>query len=198
VPGVKFDAKVQLPDGPVTGPDLGVEVKDGWILAYNKGEWGGAIYWFSKDGRARRKLSDDQVNQFLVDEGRIVAVQGLAHLRISEGSLIEVTDEGGRWSVRELVRLPECGEAIAKVGRNEYAVVTSGQLLRVGTDEKKIRELTPKDAWNSLYPTSVVIGADGCAYLGMQQFVARCRIDGEGQKFDFLVPNKSWLNTKTE
>lgn len=191
-----FDTTVQLqdPEAPAT---MFSKVDDGWIAAYNEGEFGAAVYWFSSGGTNRRKLSDHQINQFMIDNGRIFAVEGLAHLSLSRGSMIEMRKEKGLWSVEEFVPLPESAEAIAQASSGDYVIVTSDMLLRINL-EKELRILVPNGDWSALYPNSVALADDGFIYIGMRQFVVRCKLSKSVQNFVFLVPDKTWLNTKKE
>jgi hypothetical protein len=173
------------------------KVDDGWIAAYNRGEFGAAVYWFNSDGKMRRKVSDHQINQFMVDNGRIFAVQGLAHLSLSRGSMIELRKAKGQWSAEEFVPLPGSAEAIAQIASGDYVIVTSDMLLRVNL-EKELSVLVPNGDWGSLYPNSVAIADDGYIYVGMRQFVVKCKLSRSVQNFAFLVPDKAWLNTKNE
>jgi len=171
-----------------------LKVSDGWIVAYNQGEFGSAVYWFSEDGKSKKKLSNHQINQILIEGDRIFAVEGIAHLSISEGSMIEIKKEGGEWKVLEFLPLQESAEAIARVGKGDYLVVTSSQLLRVNLD-RKILKLIPSADWGTLYPNSVATDGE-YAYIGMRQFVVRCRLGKSAQNFEFLAPSAKWLNTK--
>lgn len=191
-----FDTTVQLQDSEARA-SMFSRVDDGWIAAYNSGEFGAAVYWFSADGKSRSKLSEHQINQFMVDDGRIFAVEGLAHLMLSRGSMIEVRKEKGQWCAEEFLPLPGSAEAIAQVSSGDYVIVTSDMLLRANLD-KELTVLVPNGDWGPLYPNSVAIADDGSIYIGMRQFVVKCKLSRSVQGFTFLVPNKSWLNTKKE
>jgi hypothetical protein len=173
-----------------------LKVSDGWIAAYNQGEFGAAVYWFSKDGKNRKKLSDHQINDFLIEGDRIFAVEGLAHLSLSQGSLIEIKKEDGSWKVEEFLPLPGSGEAIARVGKGDYIIATSDMLLRVNLD-REILLLIPNGDWGGLYPSSVATDGN-YVYIGMRQFIARCKLGKNVQSLDFLVPSSKWLNTKNK
>ena len=41
-------------------------VDDGWLVGFNKGEFGAALYWFSADGKQNYKISDHQVWEFFL------------------------------------------------------------------------------------------------------------------------------------
>jgi hypothetical protein len=173
-----------------------LRVPDGWIAAYNRGEFGAAVYWFSPDGIKKRKLSDHQINQFMCDGDRIFAVEGLAHLELSEGSMIEILKEKNSWKVIEFLPLPGAGQAIAQIGSGDYLVLTSEMLLRVNL-EREMKILLASAGWNMLYPNSV--STDGKnVYIGMRQFVARCKLARSVQNFEFLIPDSKWINTKRE
>ncbi len=191
----EFDTAVQLQDAKAPA-FLTIKVSDGWIAAYNQGEFGSAVYWFSENGKSKKKLSDHQINEFLIEGDRIFAVEGLAHLSLSQGSMIEIKKEDRGWKIEEFLPLPESAEAIAGIGEGDYAVVTSDMLLRVNLD-RQILMLIPSGEWGGLYPNSVA--TDGkYLYIGMRQFVARCKLGSSVQSFDLLVPSSKWLNTKNE
>lgn len=61
-----------------------IKVKNGWISGRNAGEWGGGLYFISTDGKSHYHISDDQIKQFFQYGNRIFAVEGLAHLGLSE------------------------------------------------------------------------------------------------------------------
>lgn len=45
-------------------------VNDGWLIGFNHGEFGAALYWFSHDGKQHYKISNHQiVNFFIAKEG---------------------------------------------------------------------------------------------------------------------------------
>lgn len=190
-----FDTTAQLQDRKTAASQC-LKVEGGWIAAYNKGEFGSAIYWFSTDGTEKKKLSEHQINEFLCEGDRVFAVEGLSHLSISRGSMIEIVRENGIWMVKEFLPLPSSAQAIAPIASGEYVIVTSDSLLRVNL-KKEILMLIPNANWGDLYPNSIEVD-DGYIYIGMRQFVARCRITKSVETYEFLLPDTSWLSTRTE
>src|SRR5207244_13251840 len=85
------------------------QVNDGWLVGFNQGEFGAALYWFSNDGQQKYKISDAQVVDFMRTPRGIIAIQGLAHLSISEGSLIDIarTSDSKRWHSTTIHELSE-------------------------------------------------------------------------------------------
>jgi hypothetical protein len=187
----EFDTTVQLDDTKAKASQM-LEVEDGWIAAYNEGEFGSAVYWFSKDGLVRRKLSAHQINQFMVEGTRIFAVEGLAHLSRSTGSMIEIKHDASGWNVDEFLPLPGSAEAITRIGEGDYVIVASGMLLRVNL-QKEVLILVLKGEWGGMYPNSITADSE-FIYIGMRQYVARCRIAKSIQSAQLLVPATSWLS----
>ena len=66
-----------------------VKVQDGYLIGFNRGEWGGELYWFSKNGKRRYEISGHQIVKFIERDNKIYAIAGLAHLTMSKGSVIE-------------------------------------------------------------------------------------------------------------
>ena len=187
------DAKPTFPTrhDPLGNGSLFCQVTDGWIVAYNQGEFGAALRWFSTDGKSERSISAHQVNQFLRQGDRIFAVEGLAHLTMSTGSLIELKESGGRWTVVTLAECPEAPEAFAETGDESFVIAFSGSF---GIYEKgKGLRILAKDMWGGPNPTSLVVSADKqIAYVGMRQYVVE--IDLGTGRARYLVPSEAFLN----
>lgn len=172
------------------------EVEDGWIVAFNRGEWGGAVAWFSTDGRRSALLSRHQVEAFVPRGKRLYAIEGLAHLSLSRGSIIEIAKDGaGHWTAREKLKLPSAPRTVSLSDDQDLLVMLSDELLRVGPDWR-IRSRLSLEALRWLGGKSAVLSADGrFLYLGMSSFVGEVRLaDGclrmllPSEKFAPLVP----------
>lgn len=186
-----FDTTQQLSNRKAKAA-LAMKVRDGWIAAHNEGEFGSAVYWFNEDGSKSKKLSDHRINQFMTEGERIFAVEGLAHLGMSKGSMIEISLGTSDWRVSEFIPLPEAGQAIARISEGDYVIVTTSMLLRVNLN-KELKIIVPNGEWPGLHANSVAVDS-GNIYIGMRQFVARCKLADTVQPFDLLVPAKSWMN----
>lgn len=192
----KFDTKIQLnKNGRMVAPSLTYKVTDGWIIAYDQGEFGAAVYWSNEDGTKKQKISDLHINGFQAEGNRILAITGLAHLSSSRGSLVELKLNAKGWSVVELIKITESAEAIARIKKEEYVIVTSESLIQVSL-RKKVNTLIRTD-WGGLYPSSLIVDKN-TAYIGMRQFVARYKLTPKNQPIDWLIPTKQWLNTNPD
>ncbi len=178
--------KVAVPQGAgkiLAGERTVLKVEDGYLVGFDRGEWGGDLYWFSDDGKQYYKISNDQVVGFSVRDAKFYAIQGLAHLNTSEGSLIEIKKDNGKWSSSTYLALSTAPSAIGLDSKDNFVVVTSSDLLSIDTN-KKINTLISKGMWDVyLYPNSLVVDND-VLFIGMRAGVF---------KYNLLTKKKEWL-----
>jgi hypothetical protein len=169
---------------------------DGWLAAYNRGEFGSVLWWYSLDGKTKYQVSESRVNQFIQYKDRIFAVEGLAHLGSAEGSLVELVKHSGKWKVTQFVELPGSGEAVTVLPDGRLCIVTPDMLLAVSL-EKHMEILVPKGRWSMLHPNSITADAEGRnVYIGMRQFVVRHPLGDKEHRTHLLLPALSFLNKK--
>ena len=166
------------------------KVSDGWLVAFNRGEWGGALYWFSADGGKNYKVSDHQVVDFFLVGGRLHAIEGLAHMVLSQGSVIAIDRVAGRWQAAAAQALPAAPYAVTLAEDGAAYIVLSNAVvaLRFG----RLETIIDETSWDSLYPNSATLGADGSLYVGMRQFVGRVEL--ADRSLTFLVPERLALH----
>jgi hypothetical protein len=174
------------------------QVDDGWLVGFNHGEFGAALYWFDRNGRHHYKISDDQVVAFFSLSDGIYAIEGLAHMGASCGSVIRISRPmiGVHWQATRVVRLPFAPSTVS-VRRDDSMLITlSDSLVSVGPDHQ-IRTLIPDAPWQGLYPSSSILLPDESRlYIGMRQFVSE--VDLTANQFRLLVPSKDFLNRLSE
>jgi|GEM_PF-2535042 len=188
----EFDTKIQLhKDGNKIPPSLTHKVTKGWITAYDRGEFGAAVYWFNEDGSKKQHISDLHINDFQEEGKRILAVTGFA----DRGSLVEFKLNDKGWYLTELIKFPASAEAIARVKKDDYIIITTYGILRVNS-QNQAKTLIITD-WGGLYPSSLIVD-NNTAYIGMRQFVARYKLTPKNQQIDWLIPTKKWLNTNPD
>lgn len=161
-------------------------VDDGYLIGFWRGEWGGCLYWFARDGQARYQVSRHMVLQFLERDGGIYAIAGLAHLGMSQGNIVEIKKVNNKWTADNWLVLPFAPYAATSDTKGNFIVITSGNLLRVRPD-KKTDTLISKGFWEGLYPTSILV-KDNIAYAGMRKGVLRYRF--ASGKAEWLLPGK--------
>lgn len=181
-----------------------VNVQDGFLIGFNRGEWGGELYWFSKDGEKRYEISKHQIVKFIERDNKIYAIAGLAHLGMSDGSIIEIEKKKRKWVAKEFLELPAAPYAVQSDSKDNFVIITSPGLFSIdkkaNMDTLSINALPlpenidewtknafytfgARGLWGQLYPNSMVIQND-IIYVGMRKGV---------YKFDLATKNEEWL-----
>ena len=186
---------------PLAGLIDAFEVDDGYLVGFNRGEWGGELYWFSKDGKKRYKISGHQIVQFIERDDKIYAIEGLAHLGLTGGSIIEIKKQKKKWVAKEFLKLPTTPQAIKLDSKGNFIVVTFGtnwSFAKEGADviinatpglfsidrNARTDTLVKDGIWGDyLYPSSIVI-QDDIVYIGMRKGV---------YKFNLATKKEEWL-----
>ncbi len=147
-------------------------VSDGWLVGFDAGEFGGALWWFSVDGLKRKKLADENVVGFADSSLGVLVLVGLAHMGSSRGKVLRVGegDEGER-PVSVLADLKEAPRTFAIEAPDSILVLTTDRLVRVLTTGKMEELLSTK--YGSLYPNSMTLSKTGTIHIGMRHFITR-------------------------
>ncbi|HEX8700833.1 MAG TPA: hypothetical protein VF815_18455 [Myxococcaceae bacterium] len=174
---------------PMGGWSHSLAVKDGFFLGSNGGEWGGALFWFSADGKKHRQLAKENVRG-LVASGpdEVLSLHGLNHLGSRRGSVRwfkQGTD--GQWALSEEQSLDAGPYSFNATGEGVY-VVTATSLTKIGPG-RQVKILEPLPTW-MLYPNSIVEDAGGALWIGMRHFVLRLVPGGEKRTREWFVPSK--------
>jgi hypothetical protein len=182
--GLPFRIKPAKSEGyKLRGRLSAVKVDDGYLVGFYRGEWGGNLYWFSNDGKVKYEISSHQIVQFIKRDSNIYAIEGLAHLSTSEGSIIQVEKKNYKWTVSEYQKLPSAPDAVQLDNKNNFIIVTSSSLLSIDR-EKHIDILIKEGFWQHyLYPSSMVIQGN-VIYIGMRKGV---------YKFDLAKGKDEWM-----
>jgi hypothetical protein len=115
-----------------------VQVHDGYLVGINKGEWGGGLYWYSKDGKENIEIFgsifSSPVIQFIKRDGKIFAITGLSHMGISCGNIIKIEKIEKKWIIEEYLKLPEAPCAIKLDHKENMLVFTTSGLYSIDKD----------------------------------------------------------------
>jgi len=187
-----------LPEGGrFVGGSSFARVDDGWLVGFNHGEFGAALYWFSRDGKQNYKVSDHQVVDFYPLPNGIHAIEGLAHLGMSRGSIIRVDrpGSGARWQATRVTKLPFAPYAVSVRHDGTQLSTLSDALVSVDQDGHPVIVLS-QPLWSGLYPTSSVLSTDERRlYIGMRQYVVESDLATKAARY--LVPAKGFINLET-
>ena len=162
-----------------------LKVVDGFLVGFYRGEWGGHLDWYSKDSKHHYLISEDEIVHFVKREGVNYAIQGLAHGAESEGSIISIEKENGRWISKKYLKLPFAPRAIGYDTNNEFFILTSERLLKIDSN-KKITILVKNPFWfNHIYLNSIsMVIKNNIIYAGMKAGV---------YKYNLSTGRQEWL-----
>ncbi len=168
-----------------------MRVTDGWLTGFNDGEFGAALYWFSRDGQQHYKISDHQVVDFFSGLDGIYAIEGLGHMGDSSGSVIRIApaEPGGRWQASTVVKLPSDPCTVSTRRDGTMFITSPDCIVAVGRDRRVTTLL--RDPW-WYRPTSAVLSPDEQKlYIGMEYFVGE--FDIPSRTLRLLVPSDTFL-----
>lgn len=159
-------------------------VADGFVIGFDAGEWGGSLWWYSKDGAQSTKLADENVHGLVAFGADAVgAIEGLSHMGTSEGR-VRWIERGGGWHGAGETKL-DAGPSTFVAASDALYVLTTESLQRVGKDRKAVSIQPVTTA--QMYPDSMAIDAAGELWIGMRQFVLRMTPAGGKYKETWLV-----------
>ena len=173
-------------------------VDDGWLVGFNHGEFGAALYWFSKDGKSHYRISRHQVVDFFTLPDGIHAIEGLAHLGMSKGSVIRISraQPNTHWQASTVTTLPFAPYAVSVSRDGTLLVTLSDGMAEIGGD-RKVNTIYSERMWSGLYPTSSVLSADERRlYIGMRQYVVEFDLQTKAARY--LLPSKDVLGGSTK
>jgi hypothetical protein len=159
----------------------------GYLVGFNRGEWGGALLWYTPTGRLKGKLSDENVVELLPGEHSTIVLLGLAHLGGDYGSAVEIIETADEFKATRSVEFGSAPRAAVRTTPTTVLVVTHNGLVELNTDFSVTNLLVSK--WGSLYPTSVTVAQDGTIYVGMRGVVAEVKRVENGYVEEWLLPS---------
>jgi hypothetical protein len=164
------------------------KVDDGWLVGFDAGEWGGALWWFSEDGRIRKKLTDENITGFVRLSAGIFALAGLVHLQDWGGKVLRVEkNEGDGWKATEFADLTSAPVASVVESPESILVLTWARLVRVRMSSGTV-EVISKTNYEDLNPNSLALGTTDTIFVGMRHFITRLTPTGTGYKEEWFVP----------
>ncbi|MBC8064555.1 MAG: hypothetical protein H7Y17_06980 [Chlorobia bacterium] len=96
---------------------VGARVEDGWIHGWDMGEFGGALYWFSKGGETYKKIDGRNTVAVTATSEGVFAFQSLAHFMFRYSRFIKLEKAKGAWQARLVTDLHDCPQAILFTGK---------------------------------------------------------------------------------
>lgn len=170
-----------------------IQVSDGWIVGYHRGEFGGKLYWYACDGLDAYKISTHNVVQLFYWLGSLYAVEGCDHMAQFQGSLLrfEKDKNDSRWIAVKVLELGGAPYSVVERRSGSLLITLALNVIEVKQDMifRTILDMTKSHfGWSHLYPNNSVMSADDQRlYIGMRRFVAELNIVSGALRY--LVPS---------
>jgi hypothetical protein len=149
----------------ISSERLFIKVEDGYLVEFNRGEWGADLYWFSQDGKNKYKISGDNITQFFSYNKNIYAVGGFTG-SIYEGNIFQIKKVKNTWISTNYITLSAPCKCAGFDTKGNLIVITLNSLLSI-TPKLEITTLIKDGFWKTyLNPNSLVI-KDNIVYIGM-------------------------------
>jgi hypothetical protein len=103
---------------------VGIPVEDGWLVAFNVGEFGADVVWYNHDGSKQYEVAQEYVDQFLVTPDGIFGQGGLAHMGTAFGGLYRFDRKRDQWQLTHLLDTSP-NAPIAWLGNHTLLIVMS-------------------------------------------------------------------------
>ncbi|WP_299684122.1 hypothetical protein [uncultured Dokdonia sp.] len=145
-------------------PTSSLKVKNGWLIGFNKGEWSGALFWFSENGKESYLVKEKNVHNILQLGDRIYITQGLSHLGGDFGTVSEIAFNK-KWFVAKTEKLSGC--PFQSIIFNDKLLILTTKNIILANSKLELTEKVDNGFWSGLYPNSVIT-EENTAYFGMR------------------------------
>jgi len=152
-----------------------LKLDNGWLIGFDRGEWGGALYWFDQNGENSYEITNGNIKNIFKIENKIYVTEGLAHLGLNDGQILILSFENQKWSAKKYYNLEKVPYISELNKKNNLMIITSDKVLEFSIKKKEIKCLY-KGFWNILYPNSLVIKDSSC-YVGMRGGIFKIQLD---------------------
>jgi hypothetical protein len=184
---IALPPQVKLTKDMVGRPSL-FRTIDGWLIGFDAGEFGGGLWWFSRDGRDKKKLLSNNVHAIYETTDGIFVLAGLAHLSLDNGEIHQFVETQDEISLRLISNLGGSPEASTVQPDGQIIVATMHSVVLVD-HVGKVHELY-KSGEDLVYPTSVVVDGQGNIFVAMRFFVLQLVPDNGSYDSHWLMPNE--------
>ena len=161
------------------GSRKGIKVEDGFIVCFNRGEWGSYLYWFSNDGNTKEKLGNYKIVNFLERDKTVYALESNYN-----SSVIMFKKIQNKWSIEKYLQFPSKGYAMILDNDKNLFILSKGGLFYIDK-YKQIETLIDVGLWSEYFTPNSMVIKKNIVYIGMQKGVVKYNI---GEMEEWLLP----------
>jgi hypothetical protein len=169
------------------GQQVNLKVENGWLVGFDRGEWGGNLFWFNEEGTEYKMITGGNIENLFEINGEFYVSEGLAHMSMDSGQLFKLEVKNKEWRIQKKVNLPNAPYSTTLTSDNEFLIVTSKGVLKVNK-EFEIETLVEQGFWSIyLHPNSILI-KDKNIYIGMRGGILKSQLNE--------INKQEWLTKK--
>jgi hypothetical protein len=173
---------------------ISLSMSTGKFFAFNKGEFGGEVWWLQKNNKLKYKVINTNPKFIVKFARQVLLFSGISHLGSVQGEIIQLNQSAstGRWQVNQTITLD--GEPMAihvDHDKQKISVVTNDSLSQLSVNNGKFfLHKILEGMWSKrVHPNSIVIMKDGTIYIGLRSGVSILKPDNSGYE-------ETWLFSK--
>jgi hypothetical protein len=172
----------------LNGQRVVYKVDDGWLVGFDEGEFGGSLWWFSQNGNRYKKLTNENVIDFVGLSEKTLILTGIAHMGFDEGKILLVRKVGdGDYKLEVFADLGSQPDAYINESPDSLLIITTKALMRV-TKSGTVRKLFETE-YDWLGTTSIALSSKGAIYAGHRHFITRLTPVANGYEEQWFVPS---------
>jgi hypothetical protein len=148
------------------------KTSDGWLIGFDAGEFGGGLWWFSKNGSTTRPISEENIHALVPRGDLVLVLTGLDHLGSNVGAIYAYRHDNdpSSTSLSLLADLGSSPGAASLTEGGDLVIATQGKVLMLKRNDK-LETLYAFPAMGALYPNSIVENKEGLLFVGMRFYV---------------------------
>jgi hypothetical protein len=154
------------------GVAITAKTSDGWLIGFDAGEFGGGLWWFSKNGSTTRPISEENIHALVPRGDLVLVLTGLDHMGSNVGAIYAYRPDNhpSSTSLSLLADLGSSPGAASLTEGGDLFIATQGKVLMLRRNNK-LETLYASTALGALYPNSIVEDKDGMLFVGMRFYV---------------------------
>jgi hypothetical protein len=163
-----------------------LELPDGFLVGSDRGEWGGGLDFFTRDGRRVATLVKTNTNGIVRISDNIISLHGLNHMSMRDGS-VRFWTLGTPVPVLASEHRLDGGPECFVVSGDLLWVLTAEGLWRI--DGRKVERAHAVDVV-PFSPRSLAVDSAGDVWAGMRRLILHFKRRGDAFEEEWLVEKK--------
>jgi len=158
------------------------QTRDGWLVGFNQGEFGGSLWFVSPDGSKSTRILKEDVIRFVEVFGRLFVFTSAVPLGGQNGSIYEITDDG---KIANHLSFDAAPEIYAQDSGSSMVVAGESGVYRVSS--AMTVEPIVHGGLYGFSPNSIVVMPDKTIYVGLRFFVLQLIPRGHSYEEQWIV-----------